>query len=498
MNSKRIKVLYAVICLLFLATMSAGCKQKEKIFNDLSDLNDSKVSIGMWSGVSQEEATRKYFPKAKPVIAVDSIPMTMASLRINKFDAVLTQKVFYDALPDKSGLKILGKELEDARYGFFFAKNEKGKKLRDQMNEFIVKANKSGLRKQLEDIWLGENPKGRPIGKGSDDPDAEELVYGIEYETIPFGYVENKTCIGFDADYAECFCREYGYRLKIVGLPYSMIAIGDESGEYDFAGGGLMLEDILYETKVVSQPHLHSPFVVVIKDPLAEITSNFSLKDSLKRTFIEDNRWEMYLEGLLNTILITLASAFMGTILGVIVYVIAINTGKWFKNIVKIIFTILHITPVVVLLLIFYHIIFSSVEINSLAVSIILFTLIMCGTVYDLTIVSVDTIDKGQCEAAIALGYTPLQAYLKVIMPQALRHFIPLYKNVLVDLIMGTAIVGYIAVPDLSKVADIIRTRTFDAFVPLFSAAVIYIILALMLIWLVNLIYRKTDPRKSK
>ncbi len=259
-----------------------------------------------------------------------------------------------------------------------------------------------------------------------------------------------------------------------------------------------MLEDILYETKVVSQPHLHSPFVVVIKDPLAEITSNFSLKDSLRRTFIEDNRWEMYLEGLLNTILITLASAFMGTILGVIVYAIAINTGKWFKNIVKNIFTILHITPVVVLLLIFYHIIFSSVEINSLAVSIILFTLIMCGTVYDLTIVSVDAIDKGQCEAAIALGYTKLQAYLKVIMPQALRHFIPLYKNVLVDLIMGTAIVGYIAVPDLSKVADIIRTRTFDAFVPLFSAAVIYIILALMLIWLVNLIYRKTDPRKSK
>lgn len=485
----------ALLCLLLMIVLLTGCQKRNADFTDLSQLNDSSVSIAMWSGAPMEAVTRAYFPKAKLVYAVDSMPLMLESLREDKVDAVLTSRVFYDSFPNKSGLRILGEELDDSEYGFYFAQTARGRKLCDEMNEFVVQAEESGLREALEALWLGENAVGRKIGAGSDDPDAPEIVFAIEYETAPFGYVDGDSYAGFDVDYAECFCSANGYRFRVVGMPYSMIAAGDVTGEYDIAGGGMLLDDALREVKTVSDAHYHTPFVVVVRDRESGAASAFSLKDSLRRTFVEDDRWKLYLNGLLTTILITVVSAVFGTALGFVIYLIGLNAGRAFRSVVSLIFAVLHITPTVVLLMIFYHIFFHSVNISGLAVSMILFTLLMTGTVFELMTASVNTIDRGQREGAIALGCTPSQAFFKVVLPQALQHFFPLYKGELVNLILATSIVGYIAVQDLSKVSDIIRSRTFDAFVPLFSAAAVYILLALLMIRLADLLLRKTDPR---
>lgn len=494
MHTKQ-KHLWIGFFLILTALLLCGCTAQNTEFQNISQLNDSSISVAMWSGDPMEYTRSLHFPKAKPVVAVNSIAMNLANLRGKKVDAFLVSRVFYDSCPDKSDLCILGEELENSEYAFFFAQNEKGKKLRDEMNEFIVKANESGLQAELERLWLGETVIGRPIGTGSDDPDAPEVLFAVEYQTPPFGYIENNTCVGFDVDYAECFCKEYGYRMKTIGLPYSMIAAGDISAEYDFAGGALMTSEELASTKIVSDPHYHSPFVVIVRNSESGSGTFFSLKDRLKKTFFTDSRWQMYLNGLFSTLLIFMVSAVAGTLLGFGIYLITMDAGKVPKKIVGMIFTVLHITPTVVLLMIFYHIIFSGIRINGALVSIIVFILLMSGTVYNLMVSSVNTVGPGQTEAAIALGCTSSQAFFRIILPQALRYCIPLYKVELIGLIKITSIVGYIAVQDLTKVSDIIQTRTFDAFTPLFSSAVIYILLALFLIWLTNLVFRKTDPK---
>ncbi len=204
----------------------------------------------------------------------------------------------------------------------------------------------------------------------------------------------------------------------------------------------------------------------------------------------------MYLNGLLCTLQLFVSATLMGTFLGFFIYLLDMYSGKYLHKLIQFFFTLLHITPTVVLLMIFYHIVFSKINIGGLFVSIIVFTLLMTGSAYNLMTASVATIDRGQEEAAIALGCTPLQAFFKITLPQALRHFIPIYKGELINLIKITSIVGYIAVQDLTKVSDIIQTRTLDAFVPLFSSAIIYIVLALILIGLVDLLFTKTDPKK--
>ena len=153
--------------------------------------------------------------------------------------------------------------------------------------------------------------------------------------------------------------------------------------------------------------------------------------------------------------------------------------------------------PVVVLLMILYYIIFSEAKISGVFVSVIAFTLIFTAAVFTMLKAGVSTVDTGQMEAAYSLGYTDRKAFFKIILPQALLHVMPSYKTQIKSLIKATAVVGYVAVQDLTKMGDIIRSRTYEAFFPLIAVAVFYFLLAAVLIWIVNKVEIRTLPQRK-
>ena len=141
---------------------------------------------------------------------------------------------------------------------------------------------------------------------------------------------------------------------------------------------------------------------------------------------------------------------------------------------------------------------FSEVNIPGAAVSVIAFTLIFAASVFNLLKAGVAAVGTGQMEAAYSLGYTERKAFFNIMLPQVLRHAMPAYKVSIKSLIKATAVVGYVAVQDLTKMGDIVRSRTYEAFFPLIAVAVIYFILAALLIWIVNKIEVRALPgRKS-
>jgi polar amino acid transport system substrate-binding protein len=154
--------------------------------------------------------------------------------------------------------------------------------------------------------------------------------------------------------------------------------------------------------------------------------------------------------------------------------------------------------PVIVMLMIFYYIVFSNAPVNGVFVSIVVFSLTFGASVFGMLTSSINTIDRGQTEAAYALGFSNLRTFFKIVLPQALKFFLPSYKSELVALIKATAVVGYIAVQDLTRVGDIVRSRTYEAFFPIISVAVIYFIMAWILIVLVDRIEIKIDPKRRK
>ena len=154
-------------------------------------------------------------------------------------------------------------------------------------------------------------------------------------------------------------------------------------------------------------------------------------------------------------------------------------------------------TPVVVILMILFYVIFGKFrDMSGIVVAIIGFTLTFGAFVYDHMTVSVSSVDGGQIEAAYALGYTKNKTFFRIVFPQAMNIFLPSYCGQAVELIKATAVVGYIAVNDLTKMGDIIRSNTYEAFFPLIATAIIYFVLTWILSLLLGLAKLQFEPKR--
>lgn len=219
--------------------------------------------------------------------------------------------------------------------------------------------------------------------------------------------------------------------------------------------------------------------------------------ESVKRTLIEEDRWKQVLYGIGTTVLITVMSILAGMVLG---FILCMALRKNNQIVVKLIdgFSwLIRGLPTVVLLLIMYYVVFGSVSVSGTIVSTISFSLIFAVTVCGLLTNSIRAVDKGQFEACAALGYKEKEGFMRIIMPQVIGFSLPGFKTEVIALIKATSIVGYIAVQDLTKTADIIRSSTYEAFMPLILIAIIYFILAWALTKIVDGIGMIFEKRTS-
>ncbi len=149
----------------------------------------------------------------------------------------------------------------------------------------------------------------------------------------------------------------------------------------------------------------------------------------------------------------------------------------------------------VVLMLVFY-IVFAAVDVSPVFAAVLAFGMNFAAYVSEMFRAAIDSVDQGQKEAGVASGFTPPQTFFYIVMPQAVRQVLPVYKGEVISLLKMTSVVGYIAVQDLTKAGDIIRSRTFDAFFPLIMVAILYLLLAWGLTWLLDQVELHTDSRR--
>lgn len=203
-----------------------------------------------------------------------------------------------------------------------------------------------------------------------------------------------------------------------------------------------------------------------------------SVKDSFYNNIITEKRYMLILNGLWQTLLISIFAALLGTIFGALVCFMRMGKNTLMNAIAKTYVSIMRGIPVLVLLMLLYYAVFARWNINASIVAIITFALNFAAYVSEMFRTSIEGVDRGQREAGIAMGFTKVKTFILIIMPQAIKKVLPIYKGELISMIKMTSVVGYIAVEDLTKASDIIRSRTFDAFFPLVMVAIIYFLLA--------------------
>ncbi|MBQ4364031.1 MAG: amino acid ABC transporter permease, partial [Oscillospiraceae bacterium] len=193
---------------------------------------------------------------------------------------------------------------------------------------------------------------------------------------------------------------------------------------------------------------------------------------------------------------ITFFAVLLGMLLGFLVAIIRSTYLRTKRMLIpdiicRVYLTVIRGTPVVVQLLIIYFVIFGSVNINKVLVAVLAFGINSGAYVAEIVRGGIMAVDDGQLEAGRSLGLSYRQTMIHIVIPQALKTVLPALANEAIVLLKETSVAGYIAIADLTKGGDIIRSQTFSPFLPLISVAVIYLVLVMFLTSLVNVLERR-------
>ena len=469
--------------------------------------------IGVLVGPLMEDAAKTYFPDSEYLL-FNSYPDCIAALLAGKIDAYLGDELGLKSVhAEQPEIDYIHDRITQNNYSFAFRKDDPDSAvLCAELNEFLKRSWDNGTMQELEDIWFGVDEEKKNVDMSGMTGENGTIRVVTTSTDAPFSYIKDGQNVGYDIDLVVRFCLDRGYALELGDVDFAGRIPAIQSGKYDFTTD-MNVTPEREEQVLFSDPTGYGGIVLAVlstdlaapdtgKAPAEAESTKESFLDSIRnsfyKTFIRENRWELFCNGVLTTLLITVLSILFGTSLGFLVFMLCRNGNIVANGVTRFSMWLVQGMPMVVLLMILYYIIFGSVDISGIFVAVIGFTLTFGASIFGLLKMGVGTIDRGQYEAAYALGYSNQRTFFRIILPQAIPHILPAYKGEIVGLIKATAIVGYIAVQDLTKMGDIVRSRTYEAFFPLIAVTVIYFILEGLLGFLVSKIQIRMNPKKRR
>lgn len=480
----------------------------------LKGLNDlSNKRIGVILGSIHDAYATKKFPKAE-IMQFQNLPDMIFSLNAGKVDAVFVdQNSVREIFKNNPSLAILVKDVfsVDIAAGF----NQANDSLRMRFNAFLKEIKGNGIYNDMVERWQVKGEERMPVIGGQATNGT--LKFGIVSDLgMPIVAMKQGVLMGFDVELGQRFAASCGMEYVPVDMQFGALLAAVSTNKIDLITSSLMITEERRKQIDFSDPYQNSGVTILARrseisatvgDPMAKANA---VADKGSRSFFEkvansfytnilfEKRYLHILDGLWVTILISVLAAIFGTFIGGVVCFMRMSKRKVFSSAARFYIALLRGTPVLVLLMIIYYVVFAAVNINPVVVAVIAFGMNFGAYVSEMFRTSIESIDKGQKEAAIAGGFTNFQAFRFIILPQAIRHILPVYKGEFISMIKMTSIVGYIAVVDLTKASDIIRSRTFDAFFPLLMVAVIYLLLAWGLTYLLGLIEIPLNTRGKR
>jgi len=223
--------------------------------------------------------------------------------------------------------------------------------------------------------------------------------------------------------------------------------------------------------------------------------------DKLQQTFIEGDRYMWLVEGLINTLIITLGALIIGVLIGTLIAITKyfcegnkkLRILNWLCDLYT---TVIRGIPITVLLLMFFYIVLVSAD--GVTVAIIAFGINSGAYMAELIRSGINAVDKGQMEAARSLGMSKGQAMAKIVFPQAIKNILPAIGNECIALLKETSVAGYVAIVDITRAATNIRNKTFDAVNPIILLALVYLVLVVGMTKLLAILERRLRKSDGK
>lgn len=366
-----------------------------------------------------------------------------------------------------------------------FALRKGNEELQRQLNEYIS----SAPIKEIIAHWTDGTPS--PAEPAYDIPaDATPLRCICAANLSPVSYLgDGGEWMGMDPDILRRFAHSIGRPFEMSYQKFGSAIIALQTGQADVISACLFITEERQKTVDFSIPYYKCSPGYFVVDKTND--GHLGIGERIKMNLITENRWKLITGGLLETLKITFLSILLGTILGIGICSCRRSSHKWLRRFAEIYGIFINGIPILVLLLIMFYVVFAETGLNASLVAIVTFSLCFASPVGSIFDTSISSVPRGQTEAGLSLGFTPLQTFMGIVFPQALHKGLPLYIGQCVALLKSTSIVGYIAIHDLTSASDLIRSRTFDALIPLLVVTVLYFVLAWIIRHLLKLILLK-------
>ena len=465
-----------------LALLLSSCVSSEEGMSYQSVEDICTARIGLILGTTHDAFATASFTDAQ-IIRIESEPDLFIAIQKDKCDVIFADFTsFIYAQREYPNLVEIESDFPADFYGMGFNKSDTA--LRDSFNIFLKEIKENGIYDQIYDRWIlnGMESSMPEIDLPAEGKSLRVAIPGTQF---PFSFYLEQELVGFDIEIISRFAAAIGRPVEFQSINFGSLIASVQARKADVISAAMSITEERSRNIAFSDPYFETRTVVATIDKsIANGTEDGNqgffegVKNSFVSNIIHENRYMLILEGLKTTIIISIFSILLGTLLGALVCWMKMNRRKWLSGIADIYISVMRGTPVLVLLMLMFYVFLAKVNINGVYVAVITFALNFAAYVSEMFRTAIQSVDRGQTEAGIALGFSPFQTFVNIIMPQAVQKVLPVYKGEMISLIKTTSIVGYIAVEDLTKVSDIIRSRTFDAFFPLLMVAIMYFILS--------------------
>lgn len=482
------------VAVIFLAGCSTKQVEEGHQAQSLEDLKGEKIAV--ITGSPQDLALTKLCPESE-IVRLPATPdiLTAVSTGVTDYMALDTTNTNVLGIEEKH---VCFKFCYTENYGFGMAFRKEDSALCAAFNTFLQQIQEDGTYEEVHKRWLLGNAHNEDMPIITLPEEGEVLRIGT-VNSFPFCFIKNGEPAGFDLELMVRFAAYLNRPISFDFYEISNIIQALAAKKIDVIAATLSITEERKKKVLFSDPYVFTADAIYGREnadhnATAEFDNNNywdNIKESFNNNFIKEDRWKMVVDGLGETVVITIFAILIGTLIGCIICWMSMSHYKLLQIIARIYVEILRDVPILVFLMLMFYVVFAHSTLTATWVAIIAFGMNFGAFTSVMFQTGIKGVSLGQREAGMALGFSKTGTFFNFILPQAMCNIIPVFKNEAVSLLKNTSIVGYIAIQDLTKVSDIIRSRTFDAFFPLISVSIVYFILAWLMGKGLNLLIRE-------
>lgn len=478
---------------------------KGEKWNTPADLNGKTFVSTV--GSSYASMIEELFPDSEIIYVQDWADEDMF-VTLGKADALLVEQSSCEFVTEVyPELVCLEEPVGRLECRFSYAGTQFGEQLRDEINEYLAMIEKDGTMAEIWDKWDDPNEAPDHIDVPLMEVPSRGTVHvATSLDWPPMAYQSGDQPVGYFIELGLRFCAYAGYEPELENVTIQSALAGIGTGKYDWICYGMVqtpeATDVYFSTPLYSEP----VYVVINKSNYGGYTEDEEehgsfveeffegINESFTKNFIVESRWKMLLSGLGVTAMLSILSGIFGTLLGAAVCALRMSSNTYATAFGRIYIKTVRGIPIMVTLMIIYYVVFGRSSMSAFWACVIGFSVDFSAYCAEIMRSGIEAVPYKQTRAAVALGFSGRTAFRKVVIPQAVVHILPVYVGQFISMVKMTSVAGYISVEDLTKISDIIRSRTYEAFFPLIFSALVYFLLAVLLTSLLKILQQRVDP----